>query len=402
MKYLIGVVSILVILLLAWIASFNRNKVRYKPILVMLVVQVILTFILLNTSFGQFLIGGITTGFNYLLGYAQQGVDFVFGGMVNVDAEGNHGFTFFINVLLPIVFISALIGILQYFRIMSIVIKGLGYIISKINGMGKLESYNAVAALILGQQEVFISIKKQLDHLPEKRLYTLCTSAMSTVSMAIIGAYMNILNPQYVVIAVILNLFGGFIIASIINPYLVDHRDEEIEFKEEKRQAFFQMLGEYIIDGFKVAVIVGAMLIGFIALIAMVNGIFAAIFQVTFVHVLGYLFSPFAFLIGVPWNECVLAGEVMATKLLTNEFAAMTLFADNVGKFSEHSQAVISVFLVSFANFSSIGIISGALKALNEKQGYAIAKHGLRLLYGASLVSLLSATIVGLIFGLQF
>lgn len=401
MKYLIGIISILVILLLAWVASFNRKKVRFKPILVMLTVQIILTFILLNTSFGQFFIGGITTGFNFLLGYAQQGVDFVFGGLVNVDQKGNHGFSFFINVLLPIVFISALIGILQYLKIMTFVIKGLGYVISKINGMGKLESYNAVAALILGQQEVFISIKNQLDHLPEKRLYTLCTSAMSTVSMAIIGAYMNILNPQYVVIAVILNLFGGFIIASVINPYSVNRSEEAIEFKEEKRQAFFQMLGEYIIDGFKVAVIVGAMLIGFIALIAMVNGIFAAIFNVTFVHALGYLFSPFAFLIGVPWNECIDAGEVMATKLLTNEFAAMTLFTENISKFSEHSQAVISVFLVSFANFSSIGIISGALKALNEKQGDAIAKHGLKLLYGASLVSLLSATIVGLVFGLQ-
>lgn len=402
MKYLIGIISILVILLLAWVASFNRKKVRFKPILVMLTVQIILTFILLNTSFGQFFIGGITTGFNFLLGYAQQGVDFVFGGLVNVDQKGNHGFSFFINVLLPIVFISALIGILQYLKIMTLVIKGLGYVISKINGMGKLESYNAVAALILGQQEVFISIKNQLDHLPEKRLYTLCTSAMSTVSMAIIGAYMNILNPQYVVIAVILNLFGGFIIASVINPYSVNRNEEAIEFKEEKRQAFFQMLGEYIIDGFKVAVIVGAMLIGFIALIAMVNGIFAAIFNVTFVHALGYLFSPFAFLIGVPWNECIDAGEVMATKLLTNEFAAMTLFSENISKFSEQSQAVISVFLVSFANFSSIGIISGALKALNEKQGDAIAKHGLKLLYGASLVSLLSATIVGLVFGLQF
>lgn len=401
MKYLIGIISILVILLLAWVASFNRKKVRFKPILVMLTVQIILTFILLNTSFGQFFIGGITTGFNFLLGYAQQGVDFVFGGLVNVDQKGNHGFSFFINVLLPIVFISALIGILQYLKIMTFVIKGLGYVISKINGMGKLESYNAVAALILGQQEVFISIKNQLDHLPEKRLYTLCTSAMSTVSMAIIGAYMNILNPQYVVIAVLLNLFGGFIIASVINPYSVNRSEEAIEFKKEKRQAFFQMLGEYIIDGFKVAVIVGAMLIGFIALIAMVNGIFAAIFNVTFVHALGYLFSPFAFLIGVPWNECIDAGEVMATKLLTNEFAAMTLFTENISKFSEHSQAVISVFLVSFANFSSIGIISGALKALNEKQGDAIAKHGLKLLYGASLVSLLSATIVGLVFGLQ-
>lgn len=402
MKYFIGLISIFIILLLAWVVSFDRKKIRYKPILIMLVIQFVLAFILLNTSSGQYFIGGITKGFNLLLGYANEGVSFVFGNLVNKDDQGNNGFSFFISVLLPIVFISALIGILQYLRILSLVIRGLGFVISKINGMGKLESYNAVAALILGQQEVFISIKKQLNFLPEKRLYTLCTSAMSTVSMAIIGAYMNILDPKYVVIAVLLNLFCGFIIASVINPYIVSPDEDKIEIKEEEKQTFFQMLGEYIIDGFKVAVIVGAMLIGFIALIAMINGIFAAIFHVTFVHILGFIFSPLAFLIGVPLNECVLAGEVMATKLLANEFAAMQLFSEQIAHFSELSQAVISVFLVSFANFSSIGIISGAIKALNEKQGYAIARHGLKLLYGASLVSLLSATIVGMVYGLHF
>lgn len=406
MKYLIGIASILIVLLLAWIVSFNRKEVRYRPIVVMLVVQFILAFIFLNTSIGTHIIGAISQGFEKLLGYGMDGVNFVFGNVVNegLDENGNSKISFFINILLPIVFISALIGILQYLRILSFIIKGLGFVISKINGMGQLESYNAVAALILGQQEVFISIKKQLDHLSEKRLYTLCTSAMSTVSMAIVGAYMNMISPQFVVIAILLNLFGGFIIASVINPYTVKPEEDAIEIKEEEKQTFFQMLGEYIIDGFKVAVIVGAMLIGFMALIAMVNGIFAAIFDVTFVHILGYVFSPFAFLIGVPLEECIRAGEIMATKLLTNEFAAMFMFGqeNEALAFSEQAKAVISVFLVSFANFSSIGIISGAIKALNEKQGYAIAKHGLKLLYGASLVSLLSATIVGLVYGLQF
>ncbi|WP_392566228.1 nucleoside transporter C-terminal domain-containing protein [Utexia brackfieldae] len=398
MHYFIGLISILVVLLLAWLACFDRKAIRYRYITIMILVQFMLAFILLNTSIGNMIIGSINRGFNYLLGYASEGVNFVFGGLVN---QGE--FNFFINVLLPIVFISALIGILQYCRILTLIIKGLGWLLSKVNGMGKLESYNAIAALILGQQEVFISIKKQLDHLPERRLYTLCTSAMSTVSMAIVGAYMTILKPEYVVIAIILNLFGGFIIASMINPYVVDEKEEQIEMQDEAgKQTFFQMLGEYIIDGFKVAIVVGAMLIGFIALIAMINGVFAAIFNITFVQVLGYLFSPFAFLIGVPLHECIDAAEIMATKLLANEFAAMTLFKEHIALFSGRSQAVISVFLVSFANFSSIGIISGALKALNERQGQSIAKHGLRLLFGASLVSLLSATIVSVVFDLQF
>lgn len=398
MHYLIGLISILVVLGLAWLGCFDRKAIRYRYVVLMILIQLILAFILLNTTIGNMVIGSIHRGFNQLLGYASEGVNFVFGGLVN---QGE--FNFFINVLLPIVFISALIGILQYLRILTLIIKGLGWLLSKVNGMGRLESYNAVAALILGQQEVFISIKKQLNALPERRLYTLCTSAMSTVSMAIVGAYMTILEPRYVVIAIILNLFGGFVIASMINPYVIDEQTDQIDIQDEpEKQTFFQMLGEYIMDGFKVAVVVGAMLIGFIALIAMVNGVFAAIFNITFVQVLGYVFSPFAVLIGIPLHESVDAAEVMATKLLANEFAAMTLFKEHLALFSDRSQAIISVFLVSFANFSSIGIISGALKALNEKQGQAIAKHGLRLLFGASLVSLLSATIISLVFDLQF
>ncbi|EFG2693584.1 NupC/NupG family nucleoside CNT transporter, partial [Escherichia coli] len=189
--------------------------------------------------------------------------------------------------------------------------------------MGKLESYNAVASAILGQSEVFISIKKQLGLLPQQRLYTLCASAMSTVSMSIVGAYMQMIKPEYVVTALVLNLFGGFIIASIINPYEVSKDEDMLEVVEEERQSFFEMLGEYIMDGFKVAIVVAAMLIGFVALIAMINGIFTAAIGVSFQDVLGYVFAPFAFLVGVPWSEAVQAGSIMATKMVSNEFVAM-------------------------------------------------------------------------------
>ncbi|MCO6524022.1 MAG: NupC/NupG family nucleoside CNT transporter [Candidatus Schmidhempelia sp.] len=398
MHYLIGLISIAAIIFLSWLCCFDRKAIRFRHVSIMILIQFFLAFLLLNTSIGNIIIGSISKGFQILLGYANEGVNFVFGNLTNVGQ-----FNFFINVLLPIVFISALIGILQYLKILSFIIKGIGYLLSKVNGMGRLESYNAIAALILGQQEVFISIKKELPHLPERRLYTLCTSAMSTVSMAIVGAYMNILKPEYVVIAIILNLFGGFIIASLINPYQIDAQAQHLdEMPEENKQSFFQMLGEYILDGFKVAVIVGAMLIGFIALIAMINNIFAAIFGISFIQILGYMFSPLAYLMGISSPECIKAGEVMATKLMSNEFVAMDLFNQHLSYFSQRSQAILSVFLVSFANFSSIGIISGALRALDEKQGQAMAKHGLRLLYGASLVSLLSATVVGLVFDFHF
>lgn len=390
MKYLIAILGLLIVFGLSYIASNNKRKIRYRPLIIMIVLQVILAFALLNTVAGSFLIKGFSDLFGKLLTYAGEGINFVFGGLLN---EGQ--FSFFISVLLPIVVISALIGILQYVKIMPFIIKYIGLALSKVNGMGKLESYNAVASAILGQSEVFISVKKQIGLLPQQRLYTLCASAMSTVSMSIIGSYMQIIDPKYVVTALVLNLFGGFVIVSILNPYTVSKEEDILTVQEDEKQSFFEMLGEYIMDGFKVAIIVAAMLIGFVALIALINGIFSGIFGISFQQLLGYVFAPFAFVMGVQWNEAVEAGSIMATKLVSNEFVAMLELVKHT-ELSARTIGIVSVFLVSFANFSSIGIISGAVKGLHEKQGNAVARFGLKLLYGATLVSVLSATIAGI------
>ncbi|HJV16577.1 MAG TPA: NupC/NupG family nucleoside CNT transporter [Bacillales bacterium] len=392
MKYIIAIAGLLVVLGLAFIASNNRKNIKYRPIIVMVVIQVLFAGLLLNTSFGLVLIKGFADVFTKLLDYAGAGVSFVFGGLANKGEM-----SFFMNVLLPIVFISVLIGIFQYLKILPFIMKGIGLLLSKVNGMGKLESYNAVASAMVGQSEVFITVKKQLGQLPANRLYTLCASAMSTVSMSIVGAYMTMIEPRYVVTALVINLFGGFIISSIINPYTVEASEDILIIQEEEKQSFFEMLGEYIIDGFKVAVIVGAMLIGFVALMAGINNVFDLIFGISFQEILGYIFAPVAFIMGVPFSEAVQAGGIMATKLVTNEFVAMMDLAKIQASFSPRTLGIISVFLVSFANFSSIGIIAGAVKSLNEKKGNTVAKFGLKLLYGATLVSVLSAVIVSLV-----
>lgn len=401
MHILIGIIGIIFFLALAFLFSSDKKNIRWQYVGILLAIQLVFAFILLKTTMGITVIGGISNGFNYLLLKAADGVNFVFGGIQYINPKQP---PFFFSVLLPIVFISAIIGILQYTKILPLIINVLGFLISKINGMGRLESYNAVAAAILGQSEVFISIKKQLPYIPKQRLYTLTASAMSTVSASIIGAYFTLIEPKYVVTAVVLNLFGGFIIASIINPYKVNEEDDKllVEETEEKQQSFFEMLGEYILDGFKVAVIVGAMLIGYIAIIALLNGIVSNIFSTVsggaiswdFQTLIGFVFAPFAFLVGVPWHDAVQAGSVMATKLLSNEFVAMQALG-KLGDLSEHAKGVTSVFLVSFANFSSIGIISGAIKSLNDKKGDTVARFGLKLLFGATLVSFISAAIAG-------
>jgi len=391
MKFLIAIVGLLVVLGLAYLISSNRKGVKIKPILLMIVIQLVLAYVLLNTKFGLIIIEGIAGAFTKLLSYAGEGIAFVFSGIAN-DGEA----PFFLTVLLPIVFISVLIGILQHFKILPFIMKWIGFLLSKVNGMGKLESYNAVASAMVGQSEVFITVKKQLGQLPPNRLYTLCASAMSTVSMSIVGAYMTMIEPAYVVTAIVINLFGGFIIASIINPYTVTE-EEDILIVQEEKQSFFEMIGEYIMDGFKVAIIVAAMLIGFVALMAMINSLFNIILGISFQEIIGYVFAPFAILMGIPISESVTAGGIMATKLVTNEFVAMTDLGNVQANLSEKTIGIISVFLVSFANFSSIGIVAGAVKGLNEKQGNVVARMGLKLLYGATLVSVLTAIIVSVI-----
>lgn len=401
MSILLGIIGIAFTLFLAWIASTNRKIAfkHWKNILVLLAIQLFFAFLLLSTGAGQAVIEVLAGAFNVLLGFAAEGVAFVMGDLTTLE-DGSPADVFFFNVLMPIIVISALIGILQFTKILPLVIRGLGILLTKITGMGYLESYNGAASMILGQSEVFISLKNQLAKLPTHRLYTLSAQSMGSVSLSIVGSYMTMLEPQYVVTAIVLNLFGAYVIVHVINPYELTEEEEattDIGENPDDGKSFFQILGDYIMDGAKVAMTVAAMLIGYIALIAILNEAFLLIpgVSITFQDVLGYIFMPIAFLIGVPWAEAQEAGSFMATKLITNEFVAMLEFTAVADELSRKSQAMISVFLVSFANFSSIGIIAGSVKGLHNESGDKVAKFGLKLVYGASLVSLLTATMVG-------
>ena len=386
------VLALVVVALLALLVSRDRKNIRVRFIVQLLVIEVLLAWFFLNSQAGLGFVKGFAGLFDYLLKYAAEGTNFVFGGMT----EKGLAF-FFLNVLCPIVFISALIGILQHFRILPIVIRAIGTVLSKVNGMGKLESFNAVSSLILGQSENFIAYKDILGQMSQRRMYTMAATAMSTVSMSIVGAYMTMLQPQYVVAALVLNMFSTFIVLSLINPYRVDN-EEDLQLNDlHKGQSFFEMLGEYILAGFRVAIIVAAMLIGFIAIISAINALFDAIFGISFQGVLGYVFFPFAWVMGVPASEALQVGSIMATKLVSNEFVAMMDLQKIAGQLSPRGEGILSVFLVSFANFSSIGIVAGAIKGLHEEQGNVVSRFGLKLLYGSTLVSVLSASIAGLV-----
>lgn len=386
------VLALAVVAVLALLVSRDRKSIRLRFVAQLLVIEVLLAYFFLNSEIGLGFVKGFSDLFEELLKFAAEGTGFVFGGM----NEKGLAF-FFLNVLCPIVFISALIGILQHVRILPVVIRIIGTVLSKINGMGKLESFNAVSSLILGQSENFIAYKDILGKMSEKRMYTMAATAMSTVSMSIVGAYMTMLEPKYVVAALILNMFSTFIVLSLINPYQVESEEDLQMTNAHAGQSFFEMLGEYILAGFKVAIIVAAMLIGFIALISCLNAMFSAVFGISFQGVLGYVFYPFAWVMGVPSHEALQVGSIMATKLVSNEFVAMLDLQKVAHDLSPRGVGILSVFLVSFANFSSIGIVAGAIKGLNEHQGNVVSRFGLKLLYGSTLVSVLSASIAGLV-----
>ena len=387
------VLALVVVTALALLVSHDRKKIRIRFVVQLLVIEVLLAWFFLNSNVGLGFVKGFSEMFEKLLGFANEGTNFVFGKM---NDEGLA--FFFLKVLCPIVFISALIGILQHIRVLPIVIRAIGTVLSKVNGMGKLESFNAVSSLILGQSENFIAYKDILGKMSRNRMYTMAATAMSTVSMSIVGAYMTMLEPKYVVAALVLNMFSTFIVLSVINPYRVEASEENIQMSNlHEGQSFFEMLGEYILAGFKVAIIVAAMLIGFIALIAALNALFAAVLGISFQGILGYIFYPVAWVMGVPANEALQVGSIMATKLVSNEFVAMMDLQKIASTLSPRAEGIISVFLVSFANFSSIGIIAGAIKGLNEEQGNVVSRFGLKLVYGSTLVSVLSASIAALV-----
>ena len=392
------VFALAVVAILALLVSSDRKKIRIRYVIQLLVIEVLLAWFFLNSNVGLGFVKGFSEMFEKLLGFANEGTNFVFGSM------NDQGLAFFfLKVLCPIVFISALIGILQHIRVLPVIIRAIGYLLSKVNGMGKLESFNAVSSLILGQSENFIAYKDILGKMSRNRMYTMAATAMSTVSMSIVGAYMTMLEPKYVVAALVLNMFSTFIVLSLINPYRVDASEENIQMSNlHEGQSFFEMLGEYILAGFKVAIIVAAMLIGFIALIAALNALFATVtgwfgYSISFQGILGYIFYPVAWVMGVPSSEALQVGSIMATKLVSNEFVAMMDLQKIASTLSPRGEGIISVFLVSFANFSSIGIIAGAIKGLNEEQGNVVSRFGLKLVYGSTLVSVLSASIAALV-----
>lgn len=393
MDILLGIVAIAVTLGLAYLMSNNRKIVNFKSIGIMLVLQIAITWFMFSTEIGKSVINGISEVFNKLIEFGNVGVNFVVGGFI-LDENG----VFFFNVLLLIIFFATLLSVLTYLKILPAIIKYIGGLISRITGLPKIESFNGVNSIFFGQSEALIAIRSQFHHLDANRLYIVCASAMGSVSASIIGAYISMLPAQYILVALPLNMFSALMVASIIAPVNVPKEEDYVDVTDvSSDRSVFEAMGNGALEGGKIALIVAAMLIAFIASLELVNWVIQAIFAgVTLQTILGYIIAPLGILMGIAPSEVLDAGAIMGTKIITNEFVAMLDFQPMLDTMSEKTIGIVSVFLTSFANFSSIGIIAGTVKGIDGSKAGTVSAFGMKLLGGSILASVLSATIAGL------
>lgn len=293
-----GLIGLIVILAIGILMSDNKKKIDYKHVLTMLVVQFLLAFFLLGTRVGISVITAVSNFFEWLLAQAGTGTEFVFGGIVLEE-----GVTiFFFHVLMPIVLINALIGILNYTKILPFVTKWLGRGLNKVTGAGSLESFNAITSAILASNSL-LTIKEAIPKLNRKQLFTLCVSAISAVSATGYGAYMSLIDGEFVVVAVILNIFSALVLIRLVNPYDPNENDiekpiEEIADEEEEpkeKVPFFSMLSDHMQQGFQIVISVAVVVFGFISLISMLDSIFDMVVGISFTELLGYVFAPIAY-----------------------------------------------------------------------------------------------------------
>lgn len=389
---LTAILSVIVLLGAAFLMSNDKKNINYRAVVILFVAQLVTAYAMLNTAIGGQVVKAVTDFFAKLMVFGNEGIAFVFGGFVFENDRP----VFFISVLLLIVFTSTLLSVLTYIRILPLMIKYLGGAVSKLTGLPVIESFSTVASSIFGDTGALIAVKNHIPKMNKNRLFIATTASLTSVSASIVGAYMTMIPSEYVLVALPLNIMSGLLLASMVAP-AQSVEGEEIRVKDMiNDKSLFEAIGNGAIDGMKVAGIVGAMLIAYISLIAMVNFVLTSTIGIDLTTIMGFVLSPVAWLMGVPANEMVQAGGVMGTKIISNEFVAMLGFQEMIPNLSAKTVGVVSAFLISFANFSSIGIIIGTVQAIDEKQSGVVAKFGLKMLLVATMASVLTATVVGL------
>lgn len=410
MDVLRGILGLVVILGLAWAFSTNRRAVKLRTVITGVVLQLFFAFLVLKWETGREVITWAGAGINKLLEYSFAGSQFVFG---NLGAKNSPlGFYFAFQVLPTIIFIAAFFAILYHYGVMQFIINIAAKIMQRLMGVSGVESLDVAASIFMGQTEAPLTIRPFLPRVTQSELMVIMTAGMAHVSGGIMGAYiLSGIEAKHLLTAVIMTAPGTLTIAKMLVPETETpetagqsaiHRDDE-----EKHENVLAATAKGTSDGLGLAINVAAMLISFLALIALINGILGGshnflanhgfrFFPTSLEQIFGFVFAPIAWLIGVPWKDCVAIGNLLGTRMALNELVAFTMLGAQKASLDPRSFTIATFALCGFANISSIGIQIGGLGALAPNRRGDLARLGFRAMIAGTMANLLSAAIVGM------
>ena len=404
----INIIGLIVFLAIGWLFSKDRKAINWRAVLTMTALNLVMAWFLTSFPIGLTIVKGAAAGFDALVQVSYQGIAFAIPSMVNVKSMD-----FFVSVLLPILMIVPLFDILTYIGVLPWIIKWIGRGLSFITRQPKFESFFAVEMMFLGNTEALAVSSLQLKRMSAKRDLTLAMMSMSCVTASIIGAYTQMMPGQYILTAIPVNVINALVVTSMLNPVQISQEEDFIAKiggsasvadgtveADGNKEPFFSFLGDSIRSAGRLVLIIAANVIAFVALAALVDKLLGLIHPwVSLEHLLGIIMFPFAWLMGLNPSDAFQFAQYMGEKLVTNEFVVMGKVTGKIATtaFSEHYRAVLTVFVTSFANFSTVGMIIGCFKSIVDREkNDLISKNVPYLLLSGILVSLLSAATVGL------
>lgn len=406
MPILISLAGIGLILAAAVLLSADRRKIRLRVVAPAFVLQAAIAVFVLYVPMGRAAIAAASRGVETVLGYSRAGIEMVFGGLTQVNGVASLA----INVLPIIVFFSALVSVLYYLGIMQLIVRFGGGFLQRVLGVDRVEGLYAAANILVGQSESPLLVRGYLHALTQPQVFALMVTGMAGVAGSILAAYAQMgVRIEYLLAAAFMSAPGGLLMAKLLMPDgspdtpVAETAAASAPPAEERPANLIMAIFNGAEDGVKLAVAVAAMLVAFVALIALLNGMLGAIAglfgypELTFQKILGFVFAPVMFMLNVPWSEAGRAGELFGQKVILNEFVAYLDFGKMKATLSPHTEAVVTFALCGFANISSIAIQMGVLGGLAPEKRPLIAQLGPRAVLGGSLANLMSAALASLI-----
>jgi CNT family concentrative nucleoside transporter len=402
MQNMIGLVGIAVILGIALLFSSNRRAINLRVVGAAFGLQAVIAVFVLYFDAGQKTINFMSRGVLAVIGYSNDGIDMIFGPLANVDVIG---FSFAVHVLPIIIFFSALMSVLYHLRIMEWIVKIVGGALRKVIGTGAIESMNAAANVFIGQTEAPLVVRPYLKNLTEPQLFAVMVSGVSSIAGTVLAGYVLMgAEIKYLLAAAFMAAPGGLLMAKILMPDDKNSTQSEQEFQMERSNHKNVILAaaQGTTDGLKLTMNIGAMLLAFVGLIALFNGLVGWLFSlvgqegITLQLILGKIFQPLMYLISVPWAEAEAAGALFGEKLILNEFVAFSHLDDYLAGMSPRTYAVVTFSLCGFANLSSVAILLGGLGVLVPEKRELIGQFGMKAVLAGSLSNLMSAALAGL------